>query len=260
MINSISSNIQPTFGSASNAAANAGSKNCTNKLNDFMKLQKAGPMNRNLFILNAFTFLLGSRLITSRDKDERRETLIRDVPTIIIAVSGVPALEKLTAKLLEKKTGFAITEKSLNSKNKVISSSINYETIKDWYSVGKDSKIGLNAFGQRLSDMGGDVKKIFSNLSEDIKVKLKALPEKNEEFLKALGKDKTLSNEILESLKNSGNKIAKKAELLKTASKFTGFATTLAIIGIIIPKINMVITNLIGKNDKNSKNDKNRIK
>src|SRR5574344_1745854 len=101
-----------------------GSKNIANGFNQFFKLESSGPMTRKLFILNAFTFLLGSRILTSRDKDEKRETIIRDIPTILISVAGVPVLEKATAKIVEKKSGFTITEKGMSNKAESITGKI----------------------------------------------------------------------------------------------------------------------------------------
>ena len=79
---------------------------------DFLTLERRGPMIRTLFLANAFGFLLGSRLITSRDKEEKREILIRDLPTIGVAVMGVPVVAKWVAKGIQKKSGFVIMEES----------------------------------------------------------------------------------------------------------------------------------------------------
>ncbi len=81
-----------------------------NSFKNLVSLDRSGTMNRNLFIVNAFAFLLGTRLVTSRDNDEKREIFVRDIPSILIAVAGVPTIQTLSLKKLQPKSGFAFTD------------------------------------------------------------------------------------------------------------------------------------------------------
>lgn len=210
-------------------------------------LERKGNMSRYLFTLNAFVFLLGGRLLKSRDKNEKRETLTRDVPTILIAVFGVPVIGKLTASLLQKKSQFAI----LNDKDDYKKGAASYEQLEDWYKYDENLKSGFEGFTKRLNDKGGDLKKIFSHLGEDIKAELDKFTSKNnDDFVKELAGKSDLKKSIVEAFKKDGNKALEQAKWLKTIPAITGFVVTLFSIGIFVPKLNIAITESINKKKK----------
>ena len=210
------------------------------KASDFFKLDRSGTMSRGLFILNAFVFMLSSRILTSRDKDERRETIIRDIPTILVSVKGVPMISDAVGKVLQKKSGFAINQ------NKHVTS---YDQIQSWHSIDANTKSGLKAFGDRLDSLGGNMKKVCSSLSKDIKEQVAKFSSNNQEFMAELSKNKQLSEKITEALKNPNNNAVKQASFNKTITKMTGFGATMLAIGMLLPKINIAITQAIHKND-----------
>lgn len=237
-----------------------------------LTLDRSGTMSRNLFIMNAFAFLLGTRLITSRDKDEKREILIRDVPSIIIAVVGVPTIQNFISKKMQKspKHGFVFMDIEKNPKltdlqkwlNKHLGfsfkpkeeklKSIKYSQLKDLYQYDENISSGLEGFSKRLADKGGNVKKIYSvlNLDKVEKEKLAALKGDNDSFIKELTKDennKGLVDSIINELKSDKNAALKRAETLKTIPTIVGFATTLGLLGFFIPKLNIYITETINK-------------
>lgn len=212
----------------------------------FSELERVGTMTRELFVLNAFLFLLGGRLISSRDNNEKRETLTRDVPTIVIAVFGVPVIERFAAKQIQKAKGFAIGEEKGKFQVNVASG----EQLKDWYKYNEHLATGFEGFSQRLSDKGGNLKKIYSKLSEDIKGKLAGFSENNTEFIKTLSetKNKGLKDAIKTAFSRpEGNKALEQAAFLKSVPKLIGFALTLSTIGIFIPKLNIHVTETINK-------------
>jgi len=214
-----------------------------NFLLDFIEPLRHGDMSRNMFMLTAFTFLLGSRLIASRDKNEKRETLLRDLPTFVIAVQGVPFFEKIVANQLQKKTGFAI----LKDPNKYKDGLLNNNQLVDWYKYNPQLDSGFKAFSERLSNRGGNLKKIYSTLGEDVKNKLQKFSDNNKTFMQELSKDKTLHKTVENEFKKSGNKAFEQASYLKYVPKIAGFFATLSLIGIFIPKFNIYMTRRINK-------------
>lgn len=217
-------------------------------------LDRSGTMSRNLFVVNAAVFLLGSRLFTSRDKDEKREVLIRDIPSIVLAVKGVPLFKDLVAKGLQSHTGFVIKEKG---KDGAVGKgdATNFGRLKDLYVYDKnlDNSVGLEGFSHRLISFGGDLKKIYSELGDEIKEKLKNCTN-NDAVIGEL-KDKGLAEKIKEALADAkNNRALKKAESYNSAVAMTGFACTIALMGVIIPKFNIHVTEMVHRKD-----DKNQV-
>lgn len=252
----------------------------------FLTLNRKGPMTRELFLANAFIFLLGSRLIKSRDKkeetnknktlmdyirnkDEKRETIVRDVPTIIIAVMGVPIIGKWIAEHLQKKTGFAIMgeagekgtigkfiDKLRNKPNQKNLDVLSHGQIDNLYKYDENLASGLPGFSKRLAGLGGNLKKIYSSLSDEIKTSLKDFNgDNNEKFMTELSENSGLSERIKTALKMSDNKALKQASFMKTYTNIVGLGTTLTLLGICIPKMNIALTEALHRNDKSkSKN------
>lgn len=218
-----------------------------------VKLERAGNMTRNLFVVNAFAFLLSGRLIKSRDKNEVRETATRDIPTILLAVFGVPVVEEYIAKRihLNDKNGFAICNKSAEGKTSYKSAA--YSQLNDWYKFDDKLSSGFKGFSERLSQKGGNLKKICSKLDKNIKADLAGFSDNNSEFVNQLfdNKNVELRNKVETAFK-SGNKALDHAKWLKTIPTLSGFAITLSLIGITIPKLNIAITERINKKQQSS--------
>lgn len=232
---------------------------------------KAGEMSMALFIVNAYVFLLSGRLLSSRDKknekaqketvmdyirnnNEKRETIIRDVPTILLAVMGVPWIEKFVSKKLQKSQGFAIHD----IKKGKLSNIIPKHQVGDWYIFDKKLKSGFNGFTQRLADMGGNLRQIYSHLGEGVKNKIKNFSPDNKEFMNQLFADKKLAKEVESAFSNPGNKAFKQAGFLKALPKVCGFVATLLLVGIFIQKFNIFITEILHKGKKQDIVQKNK--
>lgn len=237
-------------------------------LKEFLTLNRAGTMGRDLFIANAFVFLLGTRLVTSRDKDERREILIRDIPTIVIAVVGVPVIQDAFAELIQKKTGYAFMEDGpkngiiASGANKIFNKIFNKDSqkniissgqIEDWYQFNNELSAGFKGFTKRLSN-GGNLHKIFSSF-DDLKGRLKDFSkEDNEKFMEKLFDGSEESNSLVKEFEKAfstkGNKAFKKASWARTIPSLIGLGLALGLIGLFIPKLNIFITETIHKNRK----------
>lgn len=239
-------------------------------------LDRPGPMTRKLFITNAFVFLLGTRLVTSRDKDEKREILIRDVPSIVTAVLGVPIIGNFFAGKLQERSGFAIMRTDKNPEKsdlmkwihekrgiaegekmpKPKSSPLSYGEIDSLYKYEESISSGLSGFSKRLCELTDsvDLKKVYSTLSDKIKQGIEKInPKDNIALIDALELEthKDLKGEILNALKDGKNAALKKAEFLKTVPIMIGFGITLVLLGLIIPKTNIFITETVNKKRKN---------
>lgn len=273
-INATTSTITPNAGTVSEETVktnNVAFKGLVQKGKDVFTLNRQGPMGRDLFLINAFAFLLGTRLVTSRDSDEKREILIRDVPTILIAVMGVPVIQDLFADKIQKMSGFAFMEKGkqpgivaplINKLCKVDKKVVGYGQLKDWYQYNDKLASGFQGFTERLSGQGGNLKKICSFLGDDIKAKIEALDDKfkdkkfndNKLFSETLFNKSKKSNEALELIKKAfskeDNKALKQASWMKTSPTLIGLVLTLGLIGMFIPKLNIFITETVNKNKK----------
>lgn len=207
---------------------------------------RQGNMTRHLFTLNAFIFLLGGRLIKSRDNNEKRETLTRDIPTILLAVYGVPKFENFLAKRTQDRSGFAI----LNNYPVLKDGIIDAEQTKDWYVLDKNlnsNKKGLETFLTRLSEKQANLKKVVSTLGDDIKEGIKQFSDDNAKFMQELLGNSSMKAKVQEGFLNETNAAFKKASFAKTAPKLVGIAITTGLIGMFLPHLNIVITELVNR-------------
>lgn len=207
-------------------------------------LDRNGSLTQKLFFINAFAFLLGGRIVTARDNNEKREIITRDIPSILIAVYGITSLEKVFAKQMQKLTGFAIGTKpdKNNFKGRHTLEVAKESQIKDWYILDKNLAGGLNSFSERLSNQGGNLKKIYSRLSDDIKAKISNFSDDNDSFMKELNKNKALSEDVTKAMSETSNKAHIHASFLKTTPKILGLGVTLGLLGIFLPKFNIYLT------------------
>lgn len=240
-------------------------------LKEFLTLDRSGPMSRDLFVANAFAFLLGTRLVTSRDKDEKREILIRDIPTIVIAVVGVPVIRDAFAELIQKKSGFAFMQKGEKSgviakgadklfkmltKKEETKNVVSYGELGQWYQFDKNLSSGFKGFTERLSEQGGNLHKIFSSLGESARDKIKDFSKDNKEFMTKLFNNSEESKSLIKTFEDEfateGNNALKHASWKRTMPALIGLGLTLGLIGIFIPKLNIFITETVNKNRKSN--------
>lgn len=230
---------------------------------ELLTLKREGPMSRNLFVINAFAFLLGTRIVTSRDKDEKREIFIRDIPTILIAVLGVPFIEKAVAKTIQSKTGFAFMKeddktnlfryinKKLGRPEEKTMNVVSYGQLGDWYKFDKNLASGFKGFADRLDAQGGNLNKIFSSLGENIKDKLQGFGDDNKllkaKLFDASEESKSLIKTLEEEFAKDKNKALKQASWAKTIPTLIGIGLTVGLVGFLIPKLNIAITETINK-------------
>lgn len=237
---------------------------------DLVEPERVGTMGRWLFLGTAFVFLLGGRIIGSRDKNEKRETITRDVPSIVIIAGAVPIIEKFLSKHIQKHTGFAILgnaeekkaqdiyaeikagTKDASAANDLPKQIISYAQLKTWYTFDENLASGFKGFSERLSNLGGNLKKIYSKLGDKFKEDLKGLSDDNKTFMAELfdTKNETLLNKIKDAFKDKkGNEALKQAEFIKASPKLISIAGTLALLGIFVPVFNIWLTEQVNKKE-----------
>lgn len=224
-------------------------KNGLDSAKNLFQLTRQGTMSRNLFIVNAYVFLLGSRLISSRDENEIRETLTRDVPTILLAAQGLPIFKTMIARKMHEKMGIPLFENVKTSKGVASSSQLS-----DWFVYNEKLHSGFDGFLDRLDKLGGNFNEICKPLGKDdaeIKTGLDKINAKtNKEFKEALSKDFKLKQLLENAFKSEKNAAFAKASWLRTIPSIFGFVCTLGLIGIFIPKFNIYLTEMLNKGKK----------
>jgi len=256
-IHSIAPQVSQTFNNKNNVSFSGK----PGFFREFLTLERQGNMSRKLFIANAFLFLLGGRVLKARDDNEKREIFTRDIPSIVLAVQGVPVIGEMVTKLIQSRSGFAIGNEYSEKDGFTLLREHRLEGIKgdgqlkDWYIFDENlAKLdgGFENFFTRLKDKGGNLKKICSSLSDEIKGKLTSFNESNVSFIKELNKSENKGLKVLieEAFKGSKNKAFEKANFLKTIPRIIGFAMTLTLLGALIPKLNIHITRKLNKNKK----------
>lgn len=239
-------------------------------MKDLVEPQRFGNMGRWLFLATAFVFLLGGRILGSRDKNEKRETITRDIPSIVLIAGAVPIIEKFLSKHIQKRTGFAILgnakekeaedtytaikngTKQAADAEKLEKETVSYAQLKTWYTFDENLTSGFKGFSERLSNLGGNLKKIYSALGDSFKQELKGFSDDNKTFVTELFEDKNQG--LLEKIKTAfkdtkGNEALKQAEFIKATPKLISMAGTLALLGIFVPSFNIWLTEKLNKEE-----------
>ena len=77
-------------------------------LGNACNIEANGSLTRLMFFLVATLFMLGGRFVKSRDNDEKREVITRDVPAVALSAAGAPLINKAVAFAVSKKSGIPI--------------------------------------------------------------------------------------------------------------------------------------------------------
>lgn len=245
--------------------------------------------NMPLCVLTAFTLgiTLGARLVQARDKDERREVLTRDFIAISSFLFAVPALRKLSAVMMKNRTGIPLYYGGTG--NKVLDilrpekgiEVISRNGLKAWFTNVSKLKDGIVTFAENLSNVGGNLPKIFSNADEATRKNLSliaselgvatndhgkglVIPATNEAVIKMLKDAKALGDknpkvaealkqvvETLDSDKREVNKIYEKAVLLKSIPEVVNFSLVAVFLGGLLPAFNIWYTKRKYKGQEN---------
>ncbi len=231
-----------------------------------------GDLSRNMFLVISSIFMVGARFKDSRGNDEKREILTRDIPGILLAVSGAPILNSAMAYATTKKTGIPIIQFAKeNEKNIENAKFASQKQVKDWYTKFDELKNPLITFTETIEKHGGNIKKVMTKLG--LEKDLEAIHDNknatNKEIIEALKKSQSTSSKAFETLEKKlkelkpDNAVFKFAQKAQASVKIAGILFTAALLGIIIPRLNIIITKKKYQGNENAGNpqhDKQKMK
>jgi len=204
-----------------------------------------GSLSRAMFFVVALLFLVGGRFVKSRDNDERREVITRDIPAIALTVTGAPMANKAMAYATTKKTGVPII--TLDGKKGFMNATFSSQKqLIDWYSnLGKNPLVN---FSETITKHGGNLQKAFAKLGFSDKLAKITTATDNNAILNAIKEAQINKTEAFKTLEEAMQKLDTNNNLLKFAKKsqayvkLAGIGITAAILGIFLPRLNIVMT------------------
>ena len=244
-------------------------RNTFEKLGDLCNAQSNGSLNRWTFLFVGTVFMLGGRFIESRNKDEKREVLTRDIPGVTLAAFGAPAINDPVARLITKRSGIPIVYKNgvysgfwRNGKDKFEFAS--QKQIKDWYSEFSKLDNPLVNFVKTINNNNGNIAKSMKKLGFEKELKAITSATDNDAIMKAINEAKSNKTDAFVKLEDSLKKVGADNPLLKFAKeshaylKIGAILVTAALLGYLIPRLNILITRnkyIDPKGTKGVKND-----
>lgn len=261
----------------------SGKPNGTGIMSFFERYDMKGS-NLPLRVLIAYTLgiTLGARVLQARDKDERREVVTRDFIAISTFLFGLPALRKVAAKMLNKKTGYALYHSFSGKVSDLLKpekgmQTVDRNNVARWYTTGSEN--GIVGFAKNISkaELGGNLAKIFSKADDESKAALTTIaselnvantkemakglkvPDDNEAFIQMLKDAKESKNpkvqealsKVVEKMNSKDinvNKVYKYALLCKSIPEIVNFGIITGFLGFLLPWFNIQHTRkLYGK-------------
>lgn len=207
-----------------------------------------GSLSRYAFLFISFVFLVGSRFIESRNNDERREVLTRDIPAVALSGGGVPIMTGAAAYAITKKSGIPIS--TSKKKDSVWHASLSSQKqVKDWYSELKNADNPLINMMNMIERHGGDIRKVMNKFGFKNELDSISTATNNKDIITAAETAKQNGAESFKILENlirnvpDDNKVLKFAKNAQAGIKVGGIAVTAALLGFILPRLNILITN-----------------
>lgn len=207
-----------------------------------------GSLSRAAFLFISFVFLVGSRFIESRNNDERREVLTRDIPAVALSGGGVPLMTGAAAYAITKNSGIPVS--TFKNKKSIFSASLaSQKQVADWYSQLKDADNPLINMMDTLERHGGNIRKVMNKFGFKKELDAITTSSNNKEIIEAAKLAQSNGQEnfkVLEDLIRNipvDNKVLKFAKNAQAYVKIGGIAITAGLLGWILPRLNILITN-----------------
>ena len=239
-------------------------------LGNACNIEANGSLTRLMFFLVGTLFMLGARFVKSRDNDERREVITRDVPAVALSVGGAPFINKAVAYGISKLSGIPIvTLGDTNApliklgKDKATGDykykfgrqgelfSANFTSQKqviDWYSDFASMDNALVNFSETVNKHGGNLRKVFKKLGFTDKLNAVTGAVENGKILDALKEAQANGSQsfidLEKALKELGNdnKLVKYAKKSQAYVKLGGIAFMATLLGYLLPRLNIITT------------------
>lgn len=265
-INNISTPIyknnqqNPSFGVNTNSAKEAAKKGFE-WLGNQCNIQSNGSLTRPMFFAVGTLFMLGGRFIESRDNDERREVITRDVPGVAIACAGAPLLNDGASYLVTKYSGIPIAQtKNIEKAHSVFNSAFSSQAqITNWYSDFAGTDNALVNFSETIDRQNGNLKKILNKFGFSRQLEAVTDAVDNKKIIEALKDAQAKGTDGFKALENSLKGVSKENKVLQFAKnaqagvKVGGILLSAAILGYFLPRLNIIKTKNKYKNNPDQK-------
>ena len=207
-----------------------------------------GSLSRAAFLFISFVFLVGSRFIESRNDDERREVLTRDIPAVALSGGGVPIMTGAAAYAVTKKSGIPVS--TSRKKDSILHASLcSQKQVKDWYSDLKNADNPLINLMNTIERHGGSIRKVIKKFGFEKELNTISTSLKNSEIIAATQTAQQNGAESFDILENlirnvpDDNNVLKFARKAQARIKVGGIAVTAGLLGFLLPRLNILITN-----------------
>ena len=260
-------NNNTSFGAAPNVST---ARKVFESVGDACNIEANGSLTRLMFFIVGTLFMLGGRFIKSRDNDEKREVITRDVPAVALSAAGAPLINKAVAYAVTKKSGVPIVtlgdadaplfkfgkdkatgeyRHKLGRQGALLSA--NFTSLKqviDWYSDFASMDNALINFSETVNKHGGNLRKVFKKLGFTDKLDAVTSAVKNDEILSALKQSQANKTEAFTNLEKAlkelgnNNKLVKYAKKSQAYVKLGGIGFMAALLGYFLPHLNIITT------------------
>ena len=241
--NKTNQNNQPSFGAINKDAA----KTAFQWLGEKCDISPNGSLTRAMFFAVATLFMLGGRFIESRDNDERREVVTRDIPAVALSAGGAPLINKAVAYGVTKSSGIPII--TLGKEKNLLSASFRgQKDLINWYSNLSTADDALVNFSKTIDNHGGNIHKVFNKLGFDNLLKAVTDKTDNKGILEAINNAKAQGLESFKNLENAlksipnDNKVVSFAKKAQAYVKLGGIAFMALTLGYFLPRLNIITT------------------
>lgn len=217
------------------------------KVRDLFEIQSNGSLTRTMFFIVGTLFMLGGRFFESRDNDEKREVLTRDVPAVALSCYGAPLLNKAAAFGITKASGIPIVSggDKFSFKNTGFT---NQSQLENWFSKWAENDNALVDFSETIERNGGKLKKIMNKLGLGNELNAITNEVDNKKIIDAIKDAKTQGLDTFKTLEEGikkmplNNKVLKFAKGAQAAVKVGGIAFMAATLGYFLPRLNIITT------------------
>lgn len=237
-------NNAPSFGAS---ASTSTSRQAFEWLGEKCNILSNGSLTRSMFLVVGVLFMLGGRFFESRDNDEKREVLTRDVPAVALSCYGAPLLNQSIARTITKQSGIPIVT---NGKTFSFSKTgfTSQKQLTDWYTDLAKSENPLMNLSEMVERNGGNIRKVMKKFGFAKELDALTKETENTKVLDALkeAQNKGLENfkKLEEALRNvkADNRVIKFAKNSQAAVKLGCIGFMAALLGYFLPHLNIITT------------------